>query len=83
MNTDDMPHEATTIKTLHDTAANKSSYKTKREIAAHFNVSRSTIERWTRHQLIPVIRPSSRKNLYHLRRCEEALAKFEIGEVLS
>lgn len=56
-------------------------YRTKKELAAHFRVSVSTVEEWGRQRVIPVFKPSPRKNLYHLHRCEEALARFEIREV--
>jgi len=56
-------------------------YRTKQELAAHFRVSVSTIEEWGRRKIIPVYKPSARKNLYHLKRCETALDRFEILEV--
>lgn len=59
----------------------ESKYKTKAEIASHFNVSQSTIEDWTRRRVIPVIRPSSRKNLYHVDWCDVAVSQFEVKEV--
>jgi uncharacterized protein YjcR len=59
----------------------QSSYKSKQEIADHFGVSPSTIEEWTRRRVIPVIKPSTRKNLYRVDHCEAALARFEVKEV--
>ena len=56
-------------------------YRTKQELAAHFRVSVSTVEEWARRKIIPVHKPSARKNLYHLYRCEAALDRFEIKEV--
>jgi len=58
-----------------------SPFRTKREIAVYFRVSPSTIEEWARQRLIPVHKPTSRKNLYHLQKCERALARFEAKEV--
>lgn len=51
-------------------------YRTKKEIADYFRVSISTIEKWTRINLIPVVRYSTRKNLYRIDRCQEALSKL-------
>jgi len=56
-------------------------YRTKKEIASHFRVSVTTIEEWVRLRVIPVYKPSPRKNLYHVARCEAALARFEVKEV--
>lgn len=50
-------------------------YRTKKELADYFRVSISTVEKWTRSSLIPVIRYSSRKNLYRLDHCQEALSR--------
>jgi predicted site-specific integrase-resolvase len=58
-----------------------SAYKNKREIAGHFGVSISTIEDWTRRRVIPVIKASSRKNVYRVDKCEAALSRFEVQEV--
>jgi len=55
-------------------------YLSKREIAAYVGVSCRTIEDWTSRRIIPVIRVTDRKNLYHVGRCEAALQRYEIKE---
>jgi len=56
-------------------------YKNKREIAAHFRVSPSTIEEWARQRVIPVLKSSPRKNIYDVAKCEQAINRFEVREV--
>ena len=54
----------------------------KRDIALRYRVGVRTVDRWIAKRIIPVIRLSPRCLRFDVARCDEAVRKFTIDEVI-